>query len=91
MNDAAKLDSDNDGMANYAEYLCGTDPTNATDKLTVSIRMVDDAPQVSWSPTNTLAKYVVIGVTNLTEKTWTETNDVNYAGMRFFRVRVEPK
>ena len=41
--------------------------------------------------TTDLARYTVLGVTNLNERTWTETNAANRAGMRFFRVHATPR
>ena len=84
---AAKADQDSDGQPTYAEYLCGTDPTNKDDVFKIFIEMVDGDPMISWAPTNTMTKYTVIGVTNLVDRTWVETNAANRAGLRFFRVR----
>jgi hypothetical protein len=33
----AMTDSDGDGMSDYAEFIAGTDPTNAASRLTVSL------------------------------------------------------
>ena len=38
---AAYADSDGDGMANWAEYVCQTSPCNADEKLVCSIEVVD--------------------------------------------------
>ncbi len=91
MERAAERDTDGDGYANFAEYLCGTDPLDAADAFKVFISREGDETIISWSPTNTLATYTVIGVTNLTDRTWVETNDANRAGLRFFRVRATRK
>ena len=91
INEAAKADVDGDGHSAYAEYLCGTDPTNRDDVFKIFIEMVDGDPVISWTPTNAAANYFVQGVTNLVDETWIDTNAVNRAGLRFFRVRVEPK
>ena len=88
---AAALDQDGDGQPTYAEYLCGTDPTNKDDVFKIFIEMVDGDPVISWAPTNAAASYFVQGVTNIVGETWVDTNAVNRAGLRFFRVRVEPK
>ena len=88
---AAALDQDNDGQPTYAEYLCGTDPMDKDDVFKIFIEMVDGDPVISWTPTNAAASYFVQGVTNLVDETWVDTNAVNRAGLRFFRVRVEPR
>ena len=43
------------------------------------------------SEENAAASYTVEGKTNLADEKWAESNDANRAGLRFFRVRVEPK
>ena len=91
MDAAAARDTDLDGYANFAEYLCGTDPNDATDSFKVFISREGDETVISWSPTNALARYTVIGVTNLADRTWVETNAANRAGLRFFRVRATRK
>ena len=87
MDAAARADPDGDGQPTYAEYLCGTDPLDGNDFLKVFIHLEGEEPVISWSKTNDLARYTVLGVTNLNERTWTATNAANRAGMRFFRVR----
>ena len=91
MDAAARADPDGDGQPTYAEYLCGTDPLDGNDFLKVFIHLEGEEPVISWSKTNALARYTVLGVTNLNERTWTETNAANRAGMRFFRVRATPR
>ena len=88
---AAALDQDGDGQPTYAEYLCGTDPMDKDDVFKIFIEMVDGDPVISWTPTNAAASYFVQGVTNLVGEMWVDTNAVNRAGLRFFRVRVEPR
>ena len=87
MEEAANADTDSDGYANDAEYLFGTDPNDPTDSFKVFIAREGDETMISWAPTNTMTKYTVIGVTNLVDRTWVETNAANRAGLRFFRVR----
>ena len=91
MDAAAARDTDLDGYANFAEYLCGTDPNDANDSFKVFISREGDETVISWSPTNALARYTVIGVTNLADRTWVEMNDANRAGLRFFRVHATRK
>ena len=91
MDAAAARDTDLDGYANFAEYLCGTDPNDANDSFKVFISREGDETVISWSPTNALARYTVIGVTNLADRTWVEMNDANRVGLRFFRVHATRK
>lgn len=91
MDAAAAADPDGDGQPTYAEYLCGTDPTDGRDFLTAYIRLEGGEPVISWNRTNALARYTVVGATNLHDRAWSETNAANRAGMRFFRVRATPR
>lgn len=57
------LDSDEDGMTNWVEYLAGTDPTNKQSMLWVSA--VSDGMALEW-PSVTGRVYSVYQTTNLT-------------------------
>ena len=64
---AALLDSDNDGMSNWEEYIAGTDPTNAASAL----RIVAIGPDsVTFAPAFTNRIYAVFCATNLVPADW---------------------
>ena len=63
----ALLDSDNDGMPNWEEYIAGTDPTNAASAL----RIVAIGPDsVTFAPAFTNRIYAVFCATNLVSADW---------------------
>ena len=80
---AAWGDPDRDGMATWAEYVAGTDPTNDVSVFRVTI---DAGRSVHWLPDLTPdCAYTVEGKADLRDSAWGTTN----AASRFFRVRVE--
>lgn len=80
---AAWGDPDRDGMATWAEYVAGTDPTNDTSVFSVTI---DAGRNVHWLPDLTPdCAYTIDGMADLRDSVWGPTN----AASRFFRVRVE--
>ena len=79
---AAGSDPDGDGMNTWAEYVAGSDPTNAASVFRASI---DAGRNIHWSPDRSDRLYAVEGKASLTDSEW-RTPD---AGCRFFRVRVE--
>lgn len=87
----AKADSDGDGIDTWAEYLLGTDPTNALSRLEATIRMDGTTPIVeSNADTNRLATFgyqpAVKGKQTLDATAeWAATNSSH----RFFKVFVE--
>ena len=87
----AHADSDGDGIANWAEYLLGTDPTNSLSKLEVTIRMDGTTPIVeSNADAARLAEFgyqpVLKGKQQLdTAADWAPTNLLH----RFFKIFVE--
>jgi hypothetical protein len=87
----AKEDSDGDGLDTWAEYLLGTDPTNASSRLVATIRMDGTTPIVECNAdTNRLAAFgylpVVKGKQGLdTSEEWATTNLLH----RFFKIFVE--
>jgi hypothetical protein len=91
MNEAAAADSDGDGFANYAEYLCGTNPKDKEDYLKASIEMVDGKPVISWNVVSEDAEYTVIGAEKLDAGNWKAVDDSNLSSMRFFRVKATMK
>jgi hypothetical protein len=64
----AVLDADVDGMPNWAEYIAGTDPTNAASLL----RIAGIAPgsAVAFAPTFTNRTYAVLWASNLLSAGW---------------------
>ena len=87
----ANSDADGDGLYTWAEYLLGTDPTNALSRLEATIRMDGTTPIVeSNADTNRLAAFgylpVVKGKQGLdTSEEWATTNLLH----RFFKIFVE--
>ncbi|MFZ4395561.1 MAG: Ig-like domain-containing protein [Kiritimatiellia bacterium] len=64
----AMLDSDNDGMLNWAEYVAGTDPTNPLSVLHIA----GFTPGfVDFTPAFASRQYVVLTSTNLLSTNWT--------------------
>lgn len=91
---ATTADADGDGIPNWAEYVCGTSPTNPTSKLTATIRMENGTPIVGYDPSEGFAngfKAVIKGTNDLSEdfSNWqvtTETKDLH-----FYRVEIIPE
>ena len=86
----ADADSDGDGMSNWTEYVCGTDPNNADDRLRCTISVVDGSPVVGYEPRDGyLSGYqaVLKGKASLSDATWTDVTPQH----RFFKVFVEKK
>ena len=87
----ANSDADGDGLATWAEFLLGTDPTNALSRLEATIRMDGMTPIVeSNADTNRLATFgyqpAVKGKQTLDATAeWAATNSSH----RFFKVFVE--
>jgi len=94
-------DTDHDGMTDYAEFIAGTDPTNAASKLAfISILQTNRQASLQWGITFTDRLYQLETSTNLT--TWSAaTGWLPAAGSsmsctitnaaetcRFFRVQV---
>ena len=89
---AAYADSDGDGMANWAEYVCQTSPRDADEKLVCSIEVVDGKGKVSYWPSNIRPGYraVVKGTDDLRATEWT-TVTTETSTLHFFKVVVEPE
>ena len=87
-------DTDGDGLAAWAEYILGTNPTNALSRLEATIRMDGMTPVVeSNADTNRLAGFgyqpVVKGKESLEPSV--EWSDMNSPLHRFFKIFVERK
>ena len=77
-------------MGNWTEYVCGTDPNNADDRLRCTISFVDGAPVVGYEPRDGyLSGYraVLKGKAALSDAPWTDATPQH----RFFKVVVEKK
>jgi hypothetical protein len=96
---SAAVDSDHDGMSDYAEFIAGTNPTNAASVFAVDAVTSGSAIQLEW----TLAanrSYRVAGSTNIVD--WTpvsawlyNTNRYTITPSRsgpptFYRIEVKP-
>ena len=83
------------GYAYWESYVLGLEPTNATSKFTVAIRMDGSVPVVEYSPTNEALKasgsieYILQGKPALTNE-WVDCPSFGEPGdtNRFFRVKV---
>ena len=87
-------DSDGDGLATWAEYILGTDPTNALSRLEATIRMEGTTPIVgSNADADRLSGFgyqpVVKGKESLDPSV--EWSDMNSRLHRFFKIFVERK
>ena len=91
---AATADADADGIPNWAEYVCGTSPTNSSSKLTATIRMENGTPIVGYDPSDGIIngfKAVIKGTNNLSEDfaNWQVTTGTT--SLHFFRVEIVPE
>ena len=86
-------DADGDGLPNWAEYVCGTSPTNSNDKLSVTIRMENGQPVVETSLDDATVQgrgfaIVTKGTNNLSD--WEVVTDTKTSTNHFFKVVIEP-
>ena len=88
----AEEDYDNDGLLNWQEYLCGTNPTDATGKLQITgLDFNEDGTlkKVNYTPETSQKGLILLeGKTSLTDNTWDEFDLTKH---RFFRLRVITK
>ena len=89
----ANADADSDGLPNWAEYICGTSPTNSNDKLSVTIRMENGQPVVETSLDDATVQgrgfsIVTKGTNNLSD--WEVETDTKESTNHFFKVVIEP-
>lgn len=85
---AARADADGDGMANWQEYVCGTNPKDSSDKLVCEIAFVNGVLTLSCRPTVLLQGFhpVFRGRVSLTDNSWLPLDTTH---QRFFKVFVE--
>ena len=93
---APTADADSDGIPNWAEYLCGTSPVDANDKLVAHIAVEDGGPVVTYTPEGAPIngfKAVVKGTDDLSAapSDWATVPDSKTSGYHFFRIEVVPK
>ena len=92
---ASTADADGDGLPNWAEFVCGTSPTNAEDKLTISIAMVNGEPIVEYSNTKIAGGFeaVLKGTTDISTAAanWEVVTETTTSTHRFFRVEIVPE
>ena len=91
---AATADADADGIPNWAEYVCGTSPTNSSSKLTATIRIENGTPIVGYEPSDGIVsgfKAVIKGTNNLSEDfaNWQVTTGTT--SLHFYRVEIIPE
>ena len=85
----AESDPDGDGLATWAEYLCGTDPADPSSRLLATIDIAPDgAPVVGWNLMNPLpgSSCIVEGSPALSPAPSWSTNSL--PSSPFFRVRL---
>ena len=93
---AAKADADSDGIPNWAEYVCGTCPTNSSSKLTATIRIDENGtPDVGYDPSEGFANgftAVIKGTNNLSEDfaDWQQVT-TGTKTLHFYRVEIIPE
>ena len=94
---ATGADADSDGLPNWAEYVCGTSPTNAAENVTVSIAMENGSPVVTYTPADSQIapgfKAVIKGATDLATplSTWEVVTETRTSTCKFFRVEIVPE
>jgi uncharacterized repeat protein (TIGR01451 family) len=69
---SGSADADNDGYSNYAEYVFGTDPTDAASHLNFSVSPVSsNVVAVTFSPCQGGRAYQLLAATDLASPLWT--------------------
>ena len=93
---ASVADADGDGLPNWAEFVCGTSPTDPSAKLTVSIAMENGRPVVTHSlDEGRMArgfKAIIKGTDDLSTafSDWTVVTETRTSTYRFFRAEIVP-
>lgn len=89
---AAAEDDDKDGFFAWQEFLCGTSPTNATERLQIyELTFASDGTleQIHYTPTTSpYAEIRLEGAATLEVDSWSTADPTQH---RFFRLRAIPK
>jgi uncharacterized repeat protein (TIGR01451 family) len=76
-NVSGSADADGDGYSNYAEYVFGTDPTNALSKLNFTVAaLAGNMVSVNFSPYQGGRVYQLLSTTNLFDPQWLTLTNV---------------
>ena len=86
----AEADSDGDGRANWLEYICQTDPADASKKLTCFIEVINGRGKVTYEPSELRPGFraVIKGTDDLRAVEWT-TVTTTTSPLHFFTVVIE--
>lgn len=86
-NSSGKIGFDGSSLPYWADYIAGTDPTNAASVFSVTNFTIsaDGSISIEWSPNLTDRAYTIFGKTNLVDALWTSPTNSSH---RFFRVEV---
>lgn len=91
-----KKDAVGNPLQVWQDYVAGTDPTDINDFFRAEIRIVDNAPVVSWSPVLPAAEaakrvYTIYGRASLLSGDWTPVPSGQESNYNFFKVVVQMK
>ena len=91
-----KRDAAGNDLLVWQDYVAGTDPTDVNDLFRAEIRIVNDAPVVSWSPVLSATEaarrtYTIYGRQSLLSGDWTVVPSGQEANYNFFKVTVKMK
>ena len=89
-----KKDATGNPLQVWQDFVAGTDPTDVNDLFRAEIRIVDNAPVVSWSPTLSATEaakrtYTIYGRQSLLSGSWTVVASGQAANYNFFKVTVQ--
>ena len=87
--ETGKTDASGESLKVWYDFVMGTDPTDAADRLKALIEMIDGQPSISHTPDVSGRKYTVWGTSTLQPATWTKVPKGGESGYRFFKVSVE--